>query len=404
MILEELKDKEKWNEFREYKISHNQLSKKEIKELDTYIDEERYLPVCKDMSFSIPQKIIITKLNSSKKRTVYSFNNDETWVLKLMTYLLYRYDDILSDNCYSFRRSTTAKNAFDRIMKIDNLDEKYVLKLDIHDYFNSIDVDSLMRILDEKIDDKELLKFFDELLHVDKCIYNDEIIEEKRGAMAGVPLASFFANVYLDSLDRLFENRDYFRYSDDLIVFCDSGEEANLCFEKIKNHIENKGLLLNEEKTTIFKPHESWNFLGFKYHEGRIDLSDVTVNKMKGKIRRKARNLCRKKDRNSYSYDKVATIMIRYFDNVFYDFSGNNDFTWSRFYFPVVNTTDGLHKIDEYMQMYLRYLYSGRHYKGNYAISYEHLSKLGYTSLVGEYYHWKQENILLDKQNQNNKD
>ena len=108
MILEELKDKEKWNEFREYKISHNQLSKKEIKELDTYIDEERYLPVCKDMSFSIPQKIIITKLNSFKKRTVYSFNNDETWVLKLMTYLLYRYDDILSDNCYSFRRSTTA--------------------------------------------------------------------------------------------------------------------------------------------------------------------------------------------------------------------------------------------------------------------------------------------------------
>ena len=404
MILEELKDKEKWNEFREYKISHNQLSKKEIKELDTYIDEERYLPVCKDMSFSIPQKIIITKLNSSKKRTVYSFNNDETWVLKLMTYLLYRYDDILSDNCYSFRRSTTAKNAFDRIMKIDNLDEKYVLKLDIHDYFNSIDVDILMRILDEKIDDKELLKFFDELLHVDKCIYNDEIIEEKRGAMAGVPLASFFANVYLDSLDRLFENRDYFRYSDDLIIFCDSDEEANLCFEKIKNHIENKGLLLNEEKTTIFKPHESLNFLGFKYQEERIDLSDVTVNKMKGKIRRKARNLCRKKDRNSYSYDKVATIMIRYFDNVFYDFSGNNDFTWSRFYFPVVNTTEGLHKIDEYMQMYLRYLYSGRHYKGNYVISYEHLNKLGYTSLVGEYYHWKQENILLDKLNQNNKD
>ena len=32
--------------------------------------------------------------------------------------------------------------------------------------------------------------------------------------------------------------------------------------------------------------------------------------------------------------------------------------------------TDGLHEIDEYMVQYLRYLYSGRHYKGNYAITY----------------------------------
>ena len=59
--------------------------------------------------------------------------------------------------------------------------------------------------------------------------------------------------------------------------------------------------------------------------------------------------------------------------------------------------TTGLKQIDEYMQKYLRYLYSGRHYKGNYRISYEKLKSLGYTPLVNEYYNWKKENERLNR-------
>ena len=87
--------------------------------------------------------------------------------------------------------------------------------------------------------------------------------------------------------------------------------------------------------------------------------------------------------------------MINSFDRKFYDLSGTNDFTWTRFYFPVITTTEGLKEIDGYMQKYLRYLYSGRHYKGNYKVSYEELKKLGYTPLTAEYYKWKKENDML---------
>ncbi|MBQ1341463.1 MAG: hypothetical protein IIY33_03155, partial [Erysipelotrichaceae bacterium] len=109
--------------------------------------------------------------------------------------------------------------------------------------------------------------------------------------------------------------------------------------------------------------------------------------------------LYRWRQKNGHSFEKTASAMIRSFDNRFYDLSGNNEFTWTRFYFPVLTVSDGLHKIDEYMQMYLRYLYSGRHYKGNYDITYQQLKKLGYTPLVSEYYNWKRENNELNRKN-----
>jgi len=53
--------------------------------------------------------------------------------------------------------------------------------------------------------------------------------------------------------------------------------------------------------------------------------------------------------------------------------------------------SEGFRIIDDYMQEYLRYLYSGRHYKGNYKITYEMLKKIGYHNLVNEYYKYIKE-------------
>ena len=396
-ILDSLKNEDEWISFLKYKEERDQLTKKELESLKTFIAEKRYDKVS---AFGYPVKREITKMGSSKKRIVYSFSEDETWMLKLLAYKLYKYDDKVPENCYSFRRSKTAKTAFDRIRSIEGLDSKYCLKLDIHDYFNSIDTHILLSILSSVIDDdKHLLSFLEELLLQDRCIWQGEVIEEKRGAMAGVPLASFFANIYLAELDRHFEDMDipYLRYSDDMILFPDTEEELKRSFEFINAFLLDMGLELNMEKYKVSKPGEKWEFLGFSYERGVIDLSDATIKKIKGKIRRKARKILRWKERKGKSYEKAARALINSFDRMFYDIFGDNSFTWSRFYFPVINTHKGLKEIDLYMVKYLRFLYSGRHYKGNYKVSYEDLKRLGYTPLVAEYYNWKKENELLKK-------
>jgi len=391
-----------WEEFYRYKIERRQLNKNEQKQLYSFIAEQRYLTIAKDLCFSYPKKKLISKIDSKKKRTVYSYSTDETWVLKLLAYLLYAYDSELSDSCYSFRRNINACHAFEKIRKISGLNDRYVLKLDIHDYFNSIDVDQLLNTLNPIIKDKALYDFLEYLLRQDRCYFNDELIIEKRGAMAGVPLASFFANFYLIDLDKYYEglNIPYFRYSDDMIIFFDDKKQLDENFLFIKDFLKQKNLQLNMDKYHVSEPGTPWEFLGFSYHDDRIDLSEGTIMKMKGKIRRKARKLYTARKKNGLSFEKAAKAMISSFDHKFYDLKGDNDFTWIRFYFPLLNCTDGLHEIDKYMVMYLRYLYSGHHSKANFRVNYQQLKKLGYTPLKAEYYRWKKENRELYLQNQ----
>ncbi len=391
-LLDRLADESAWAEFREYKSRHSLLSRSEFDRLDKYVAEKRYLPYAESLTFSPPDKREISKSGSSKKRVVYIFPEDETWILKLLTWLLYKYDYAFEPSCYSFRRDYTAKTAFGAILKTPDLNKKYVLKLDIHDYFNSMPTDGLIREFERIItDDPKLLTFMIGFFTADRSIRNGTVIEEKRGAMAGCPLSSFCANIYLADLDRHFADQGipYFRYSDDILVLLDSQKELDNAFEEINDHIQRKGLTLNPSKIMTAKPGEPWDFLGFGYRDGDIDLAQSSIRKMKGRIRRKGRALYRWRIRKDADYDRTAKAMIRKFNRKFYDVDEESEFTWSKWFFPVLTRTDGLHILDSYLIEYLRFLYSGRHYKGNYAISYDHLKELGFRSLVNEYYKYR---------------
>ncbi len=397
-LLERLSDEQTWLEFRDYKSRHSLMSQREFDELDRYIAEKRYLPLAETLAFSLPEKRRINKSGSTKKRTVYLFPEDETWVLKLLTWLLYKYDGAIRPSCFSFRREMTAKTAFRAILRTPGLDAKYVLKADIHDYFNSMPPDRLVRELEAVIDDDPpLLAFLTAFFTVNRAIDATgdpphPVIEENRGAMAGVPLSAFCANIYLASLDRLFEEKGiaYFRYSDDILILADSAEERDECFETLKREIGAKGLELNPSKVASADPGEPWDFLGFRYEKGEIDLAEASLRKMKARIRRKARALYRWRIRKDADYDRTARAMIRKFNRKFYDVDGESEFTWSRWFFPVLTKADGLRALDEYLIEYIRYLYSGRHYKGNYAVTYDHIKELGYRSLVHEYYRFRE--------------
>lgn len=393
-ILEELNKDEIWDSFLQYKLDKNHLSAKEQEEWSVFIGGRKYRDITEHLmepgfTFDYPTKICVNKSGSRKKRVVYSFGEAESMVLKCMAFLLYRYDDKISDSCYSFRRNSSAKDAIGRILTIPDLKEKYCFKADISNYFNSIPSKRLIGVLEQVItDDEPLVAFLRRLLSAGKAYDNDILVEEERGAMAGIPIAPFFANVYLLSLDRLFEEMQipYFRYSDDILFFADTLEELENDRKLLEAHILEKGLQMNRDKITVTLPGESWEFLGFCYKQGKIDLSEVTKNKLKAKIKRKAHSLYRWRVRKNVDFERTAKAMIRSFNRKFYDDTDENRFTWSRWFFPVLSTDEGLKELDAYLVQYIRYLSSGRHYKGNYRVTYEQIKELGYRSLVNEYY------------------
>lgn len=368
------------------------MSQRELQQLDEYIENRDYLPVGETLAFSLPEKKLINKSGSLRKRTVYIFPEKENMILKLLTWLLYKYDDAFHPSCYSFRKNHTARKAFQQITEIEGLGNKYVMKADIHDYFNSMPCDMLVSSLEEVItDDERLLDFLKDFFTVNKAVYEGEVIEENRGAMAGVPLSAFIANIYLSHLDELMCSLGvrYFRYSDDMILFADSQPQLTDCHRLMSEYIETKGLQLNEEKTQLLAPGQPWDFLGFRYDDGHIDISSSTLRKTKAKIRRKARALYRWQTKKDVSFEKTARVLIRRFNRKFYDLHQEYDFTWSRWFFPVITTDSSLRELDRYFLEYIRYLYSGRHYKGNYAVSYQDIKEMGYRSLVHEYHRFR---------------
>ena len=392
-LLDMLSDEKCWEKFYKYKCSLT-CKKSFTNDLRSFIDSKKYLSVYENIKngerFPLPEKSVISKTDSNKKRIVYSYSDDENTVLKLLTHLLLRkYDYLFSKALYSFRPAKTAKDAIKQITASESIKNMYSYKADISNYFNSIPIEKLLPKLKAIISgDDELYSFLSKLLTEKQVIEQGKTIVEDKGIMAGTPLSAFYANLYLNELDHHFEKEGiiYARYSDDIIVFDDSAEKVKKHSQYIKDHLHSLGLTINNDKECFCKPKDGWSFLGFSYLKGTIDISDVTVRKLKMKMRRKARALSRWKKRNDISGEKTAKAFIRIFNRKLFEGGKDNELTWALWFFPVINSDVRLKELDHYAQEQIRFLISGTRRKSRFNIRYDDIKKLGYKSLVHEYY------------------
>ena len=395
-MLDELIVHDKWIKFYNDKVDKGHLNKKEEKDLKDFIDNKLYLNISNNIynyTFSYPTKSEISKLGKSKKRVVYQYKKDENYVLKFISHQLYKYDYIFSNNLYSYRKTTGVKNAIRRLSSIKGINNMYGYKVDISNYFNSINIDILLNMLSNILyDDKELYNLLKQLLVNPYVIYKGNTIVEQKGVMGGVPISSFLANVYLIEMDKYFYDNKiiYFRYADDILIFSKDKDELNKYIEILKEYLLKYKLSINPDKEKYYNPNDEIEFLGFSFNNGIIDLSSNTIKKIKGKIKRSARGIRRWMIRKNSKEEYALKAMNRKFNNKFYSAKDKNDLDWSRWFFPVINTSKSLKIIDNYMQENLRYIVCGRYNKKNYEkVPYTRLKICNYKPLVHEYYKYK---------------
>ena len=397
-LLDQLSRRECWEKFYEYKTSLA-FPKAFAAELRDFIDGEGYLPVCRSIEagepFPLPRKSVISKMTSGKKRVVYTYPKAENTVLKLLTWLLLRRcDGLFEDNLYSFRPGRTAKDAVRALRAVPGLGDMWAYKADVSNYFNSIPVEKLLPMLAEALgEDGRLYGFLSALLGEERALSGRETVREQKGIMAGTPLSAFYANLYLRELDRHFARRGvpYARYSDDIILFAPDRAGAEALAGEVRTILTEHGLGLNPAKEELFDPAEGWTFLGFRCRGDTVDIAPASLEKIKGKMRRKSRALMRWRQRGGYGGEKAAAAFIRVFNRKLLESPPDNDLSWSRWFFPLLTTADSLRVIDRYAQDCLRWLVSGKRTKGRYDVRYEDLKRLGYRSLVHEYYAFQKE-------------
>lgn len=388
-LIDSLNDETLWNDFLEHKRS-SILSPKIIKRYEDFINNKRYESIARSLineeyTFSNPRRMIINKIRKNKKRIVYSFNKEETYVLKMLVFLLYKYDYLFAPNLYSFRQKNGAKKAIFDIIR-SNIKSKYAYKVDIKNYFNSIPARKLLVPLKEDLKDEKLYNVFQQIL-TNNEVLGEEYANENKGIMAGVPISAFLANYYLKDLDYYFYNNKitYCRYADDIIVF-DDEESIKKHQEYITKYLDKLGLEINKDKEYFYNPGDEIEFLGFSYQNGVIDLGKNSIIKIKGKIKRKARALRRWMLGKNLPPEAALKAMNKIFNKKFYG-KEEDDLSWRYWFFPTINTDKSLRVIDSYMQDWQRYIVTGKHNKKNYEkASYELLKKCNYRSLVNEYY------------------
>ena len=398
-ILTEMESPASWLSFLEYRKESCRLTSQEEAELREYIENKEYLPILDRIRrgdpFPHPRKAAISKKSTSKKRIVYVYPPKEGWVLKLMTHLLLRrYDHLFSPNLYSFRAGHGVKEAVGFLRRIPGISQMYSYKADIRNYFNSIPVETLLPLLKQAIPEEPGVYAFLEALLRDPLVYDQgQLISEEKGIMAGCPLSTFLANLYLRDLDSLFLDNHwiYARYSDDIILFAQTQKELDTRIEVVHRFLREKGLSINPEKESVTQPGEPWIFLGICCGEGVIDVAPVSVEKIKAKMRRKMRALSRWADRNQVAGVHAARAFIKVFNHKLFENPISNDLTWARWFFPLITTDRSLHEIDLYAQQCIRTLATGKHTKSAYNFRYEQMKELGYVSLVNRYYSFRRD-------------
>ena len=399
-FITQLSRQDVWDEYIAYRLLKGRFTWHEFREADRFVEKEQYLHLVQRMmqgdGLGIPTKKIVNKMGTGKKRVVYSFAPEAMKVLKVIAFRLYDYDHFFVPNCYAFRRGKKVHDAVLQINRAVANQKMWAYKLDIHDYFNSISIDILLPMLKEMMaDDPPLFRFFEKMLTDKRVVYNGETILESHGVMAGTPTSPFLANVYLKDIDKHFHDAGvvYARYSDDIILFAPDLKTLEGYKCQMAHYLQQYRLEVNPDKEMIYSPDEAYEFLGFKCHGHQIDISEAAKKKMKGRIKRAAKSLLRWRNTKHIAPEKAMKGLINLFNRKFFESDDPETLTWSRWFFPVINQTDGLKEIDHYLQQNIRYLATGKHSKANYRTDYAQLKQLGYRSLVNEYYACKNESM-----------
>lgn len=179
----------------------------------------------------------------------------------------------------------------------------WVLKLDIRQYFPSVDHQLLLSLVERRISDPHVLWLVDVVLRsyeqpdpVPVWFPGDSLFtptERSRGIPIGNQTSQFFSNVFLNPLDHFVLQQlrpaGYVRYADDLLVFGRSREQVRDLRERVIEYLLTLRLRAHPRKSEYFPVSGGIPFLGFRVFPGRIRLARAGVRRFRRRARRMQR-------------------------------------------------------------------------------------------------------------------
>ncbi len=146
----------------------------------------------------------------------------------------------------------------------------WYVKVDVRGYFDSIDHARLLDLLARRFKGAPVLMLFERVLAT-YCTRSG------KGLPIGTLASQYFANYYLDALDRLILEqlgaRDHVRYMDDSVWWCDDREQAKEMLRRVSTFAREVCLVEIKETAQINHSRHGLSFLGYRILPGTLRLS-----------------------------------------------------------------------------------------------------------------------------------
>jgi group II intron reverse transcriptase/maturase len=174
------------------------------------------------------------------------------------------------NSSYGFRPKRNAHQAGEQLRQAVNRGANWIVELDIEAFYDRIDHELLMKLVEKRICDRRMLKLLWQWLKAG-VLDGGQLLPSDQGVPQGGVISSVLANVVLHELDRLWEDRcsqlgQLIRYADDAVVLCRTEAKAHEALWRIGVILNRLKLTLHPTKTQVVyigDGRQGFDFLGF---------------------------------------------------------------------------------------------------------------------------------------------
>ena len=224
------------------------------------------------------------KSPEEKRKLGMTAIRDKIVQLAIKTIIEPRYDRIFVGNSYGYRPGKGATKAIRRVIQeCKNKKYKYVLRLDIDNFFDSIDHFLLRRRLVATGTEEELVRLIMLCMEMGKVRQKGrEWIDTVLGTPQGAVLSPLMANLYMHSFDQfaISRNLPYIRYADDFLFLCESKEQAQELLEKTEVYLKEKLKLSLNQPPSVIKLIDGFDFLGITVKDSQATITEKKREKI----------------------------------------------------------------------------------------------------------------------------
>ena len=180
---------------------------------------------------------------------------------------------------YAYQENKGVQEAVKQCAEYIEAGHEWVVEIDIKNFFDSINLERMLSMLEKKIQNELLLKLLHSYLYI--MVQEDGRRYRKTiGLMQGSPISPLLSNIYMHKFDMYMEKYHFCRFSDDINIYCDSIEQAEQCLNAVEKFLEEElGLQCNKTKCGIY-PALSRRFLGYEFYKKKND-TKVYIRKYK---------------------------------------------------------------------------------------------------------------------------